>query len=200
MQQYRAGLRNEVVGCSWQPGRSHKGGKKSFCCVTTRRCKLRILNGLGRGPDSLAARFLSLGVSGLCLSGLAMLSLPSRRLPLADLPQAFRLPAVALIPAPWLVPMAAPLAQADPWPRSPPPGCTATFSRTLASAHGRCRLPGESLGRVLGILPERDQNANETLACQSMPFSGTRRRTKRLRKRASERDASSNAPLAALIR
>ena len=128
-------------------------GKKSFCCVTTRRCNLGILNGLGRGLDSLTARFLGLGVSGFGLGGLAMLGLPPCRLPLADLPQAFRLLAVALVPAPRLVLAATPFAQAGPRTRSAPSGRTATFSRTLTSAHGRCLLPRESSGRMFSHPP-----------------------------------------------
>jgi len=135
--------------------------KKSLCGVTTRRRNRRILNGLRHGLDSLAARFFSLGMSGFDLGGLAMLGLPLCRLPLADLPQAFRFPAVALVPAAWLVSAAAPLAQADPRSRSLPPGRTATFSRTLASAHGRCRLPGESSGRVSVRHPPRARSKRE---------------------------------------
>ena len=112
--------------------------KKSLCCVTTRRRNRRILNGLRHGLDSLAARFFSLGMSGFDLGVLAMLGLPLCRLPLADLPQAFWFLTIALVPASRLVLTAAPLAQADPRSRSPPPGRTATFSRTLTSAHGRC--------------------------------------------------------------
>jgi len=129
------------------------GAKKRFCCVTTRWRNLGILNGLGRGLDSLAASFLSLGMSDLGLGGLAMLGLPSCRLPLADLTQAFRFPAVALVPAPRQVLAATSFAQAGPQARPAPSGRTATFSHTLASAHGRCFLPGESSGRVLSHPP-----------------------------------------------
>jgi hypothetical protein len=129
------------------------GEEKRFCCVTTRRSKFGILKGLRRGFDSLAARFLGFGVPDLGLGGLTMPGLPPCRLPLADLPQAFRLLAVALVPAPRLVLAATPFAQADPRTRSAPPGRTATFSRTLASAHGRCLLPRESSGRMLSHPP-----------------------------------------------
>ena len=60
-------------------------GKKSFCCVTTRRRKFWVLNGLRRGLRSLAARFLRLGVLGFDVGVLAMFGLPPRRLPAADL-------------------------------------------------------------------------------------------------------------------
>ncbi len=78
-------------------------GKKSFCCVTTRRRNLWIFNGLRRGLDSLAARFLCLGVPGFGKDVLAMSGLPPRRQPPADLPAAFRILAIALVPAPGLV-------------------------------------------------------------------------------------------------
>ena len=78
-------------------------GKKSFCCVTTRRRNLWIFNGLRRGLGLLAARALGLGVPGFGLGGLAMFGLPSRRLPASDLPPAFRILAIALVPAPGLV-------------------------------------------------------------------------------------------------
>jgi hypothetical protein len=54
--------------------------------VTTRRCNLWVLNGLGRGLGPLTARVLSLGVLGSDIVVLATLSLPPRRLPAADLP------------------------------------------------------------------------------------------------------------------
>ena len=78
-------------------------GKKNFCCVTTRRRNLWIFNGLRRGLDSLAARFLCLGVPGFGKDVLAMSGLPPRRQPPADLPAAFRILAIALVPAPGLV-------------------------------------------------------------------------------------------------
>jgi hypothetical protein len=96
--------------------------KKNSCCVTTRRHNLGILNGLRRRLAMLAARFLGLGMSGLGRGGQAMLGLSPCRLPLADLPETFRILAVALVPAPRLGLAAAPLAQAGPQPRSTPPG------------------------------------------------------------------------------
>jgi hypothetical protein len=145
------GLRS--LGVRGTPADRIAGEKKSFCCVTTRRCKFGILNGLGFRLASLAARFLGLGMSGFGLGGLAMLGLPTCCLPLADLPKAFRVLAIALVPAPRLVLAAAPFAQTGPGTRSAPSGRTATFPRTLTSAHGRCRLPRESSGRVLSHPP-----------------------------------------------
>ena len=145
------GLRSRGVRDS--PADRRAGEKKSFCCVTTRRRNLWFLNSLRRVLDPLAAQFLGLGVPGFVLVGLAMLGLPSCRLPLADLPQAFRFPAVALVPAPRLVLAATPFAQALPRTRSAPSGRTATFSLTLTSAHGRCFLPRESSGRMFSHPP-----------------------------------------------
>jgi hypothetical protein len=127
--------------------------KKSFRCVTTRRRNLGALNGLGRGLNSLTARLFRPGMSGFGLGGLAMLGLPPCRLPLADLPETFRVLAIALVPAPRLVLAAASLAQAGAQARSTPSGRTATFSRSLTSAHGRCLLPRESSGRMLSHPP-----------------------------------------------
>ena len=52
---------------------------------------------------------LGLGVSGFGLVSLAVFGLSPRRLPLADLAETFRLLAVSLVPAPWLVFAAHPL-------------------------------------------------------------------------------------------
>ena len=122
--------------------------KKSLSCVTTRRRKLWVLNGLRRGLHSLAARFLVLGVLGFDVGVLATFGLPPRRLPAADLPQAFRILTVALVVTPRLVLAPAPFAQADPRARSAPSGPTAAFSRNVAGAHGRLDLPRESSGRM----------------------------------------------------
>jgi len=128
-------------------------GKKSFCCVTTRRCNLWVLSNLGRGLGPLAARTLSLGVLGFDLGGLATLGLPPRRLPAMDLPPAFRLLAVALVPAPRQVPTPASFAQAGPQARSAPSGLTPVFSFNVRGAHGRCNLPRESSGRMRKRFP-----------------------------------------------
>ncbi|HYA96357.1 MAG TPA: hypothetical protein VEC95_08815 [Terriglobales bacterium] len=71
--------------------------------MTTRRRNLWIFNGLRRGLDSLAARFLCLGVPGFGKDVLAMSGLSPPRQPPADLPPAFRILAVVLVPAPGLV-------------------------------------------------------------------------------------------------
>jgi hypothetical protein len=82
--------------------------------VTTRRHKFWLLNILRRRLGPLTARFLSAGMLGFDPGILTMFGLPPRRLPAVDLPPAFRILAVALVPTPWLVLAPAPFAQADP--------------------------------------------------------------------------------------
>src|SRR3974377_397916 len=68
-----------------------------ICCRVN---NLGALNGLGRGLNSLTARLFRPGWWGFGLGGLGMLGLPPCRLPLADLPETFRVLAIALVPAP----------------------------------------------------------------------------------------------------
>jgi|SRR5271167_1223984 len=103
-----SGLRPRAAHGS--PADRTKEGEKRFCCVTTRQRKLWLLNGLGRSLGPLTALPLCLGVQGFGVSLLAVFGLPPCCLPAADLPPAFRLLAVALVPAPRLVLAAAPFA------------------------------------------------------------------------------------------
>jgi hypothetical protein len=119
--------------------------KKSFCYVTTRRRNLWMFNGLGRGLDPQAALALCLGVPGFGVGLLAMFRLPPCRLPTADLPPAFRILAVALVPAPWLVLAPASLPKAGPRTRSAHSGRKAVFFLNVKGAHGRSNLPREKL-------------------------------------------------------
>jgi hypothetical protein len=160
--------------------RIREGGKR-FCCVTTRRRKFWFLNILGRGLGPLAARFLCLCVPGFGVCVLAMFSLPPRRLPAVDLPQAFRILAEALVPTPWLVRAPAPFAQADPWARAAPSGLGAVLSFTLAGAHGRFDLPREKLGEnVSAFSPGAIKTRTRRLLPSLRRSPGTRQRTKRL--------------------
>ena len=149
--------------------------------MTTRRRNRWVHNGLGRGLGTVAARFLGLGVLGSGVGILAMSGLPPRGLPAVDLPPAFRILAVALIPTSRLIPASAPFAQADPWAWLAPSGLRALFSRTLAHAHGSLYLPREK--------PEEDVSASSSGAIKmrterSLPSlkrsSRTRQRTRRL--------------------
>ena len=79
----------------------------------------------------------------LTTSGLA-----ASRLPAADLTQAFRVLAVALVPASRLVLASASFAQADPRARSPASGQTAVALRNVKGAHGSGNSQGKSSGRM----------------------------------------------------
>ena len=89
-------------------------GKKRWCRVTTRRRNLRFWNRLRWGLGLLTARAFGLGVPGFDVGALAPLGLAPCRLPTVDLPPAFRILAVALVPRPRLILASAPFAQADP--------------------------------------------------------------------------------------
>ena len=130
-----------------------EGGKKSFCCVTTRCRNLCTRTTLGRGFGALAARALSLGVPCLDLGRLAVFGLSPRRLPAADLTAAFRVVTIALVPSPGQVPTPAPFAQADPRSRSPRSSPTAVLPLNLIVAQGRPISRGRSLGRVCHHAP-----------------------------------------------
>jgi hypothetical protein len=100
-------------------------GKKRLCCVTTRGRNLWFWNIFRCGFGPLAACALSPGVPGFDLGVLAMFGLAPCRLPTVDLPPAFRILAVALVPRPRLILVSAPLAQANPRMRSARSGRTA---------------------------------------------------------------------------
>ena len=179
--------RSSVPGC----GASSRGirgsradrireGKKRLCCVTTRRRDLWILNSLGGGLGALAARALGLGVLGFALGVLATFGLPPRGLPAADLPLAFGILAVTLVPAPRLVLAPAPFAQADPRARSAPSGPRAVLSLNVVGAQGRFISQGKARGECANVLPGRYQNANQTIARESKLSQGTRQRIRRL--------------------
>jgi len=119
--------------------------KKKFCRVTTRRRNFWCWNGLGRGLGPLAARSFRLGMLGFDLGGLATFGLPLRRQPAENLPLAFGLLAVALVPAPWLVLASAPFTQAAPQARVAPSGLGTVLSFNVVVAHGRLDLPREKL-------------------------------------------------------
>jgi hypothetical protein len=135
-------------GVSSRDGRSSpadrtKEGKKKLCCVTTRRCNVRVKNGLRRELGLLPALLFLLGVLGLDTSVLATLGLPPCCLPAADLPQAFRSLTLGLVPRPRPVLASTSFAQAAPRARLAHSGRAAITSRDLETAHGRCFLPRE---------------------------------------------------------
>ena len=126
--------------------------KKNFCCVTTRRRNFWPLIRLGRSLGSLAAHALSLCVPGFGLGGLATFGLPPSRLPTANLPQAFRILAIVLVPTPWLVLPPAAFAQAEPRARSSHSGTAAALWFIVVGAHGSCFSQGIARGECLNIL------------------------------------------------
>jgi hypothetical protein len=135
-----------------------RGVGKISCCVTTRGRNFRVLNGLGRnfrvlnglGRDfgSLPALLLGLGMLGFDADVLTTFGLAASRLPAVDLTQAFRVLAIALVPAPRQVLASASFAQADPRARSPRSGQTAVALRTVKGAHGSGNSQGKSSGRM----------------------------------------------------
>jgi hypothetical protein len=124
-----------------------------LCCVTTRGRNFEILNGLGRGLVALTSLLFGLGM--LCFDAviLTTLSLAASRLPSSDLPQAFRILAVALVPASWLVLAPASFAKASPRTRLPRSRQTAVSVSTVEGAHGSCDSQGKSSGRMLPHSP-----------------------------------------------
>ena len=126
-----------------------RGEEKIFWCVTTRRRNFGVLNGLGCGLGALTAVFLRLGMLGFDAGVLATFSLAASRLPAVDLPQAFGVLAVALVPAPRLVFASTSFAQAYPPAWSAPSGQTAVLCFNVRDAHGSCDSQGKSSGRML---------------------------------------------------
>jgi hypothetical protein len=137
-------------------------GKKTFCCVTTRRRNLWTLSDLGRGLGLLAAHSLCLGVLDLGGGFLAMFRLPLRRLPAVDLSQAFRILAVSLVPTLWLVLASALFVQTGARARAALSGLGTVLSFNVVVAHGRFDLPTASPGRMCHHSPralsKRQQN------------------------------------------
>lgn len=144
-------------GSSWPvvhsiPADRTTESKKNFCCVTTRRRNFWTLRRLGRGLGSLAARALRCGVLGLDLGVLTASGLSARCLPAADLALAFRILAIALVPAPRLVLASAAFAQAEPRARSSYSGTTAVLWFTVDGAHGRVVSQGTARGECMNVL------------------------------------------------
>jgi hypothetical protein len=153
--------------------------KKNFCCVTTRRRKLWVLNGLGRSLGLLTALAFCLSMSGFGLVSLAVFGLPSCRLPAADLPPAFRLLAVSLVPAPRPVLAAAPFAHAAPWARSAPSGRAMRLSINVDGAHGRLDLPREKLGEDVTAFSSGDFKSRTRRLPVKLTSSGRRRQRRK---------------------
>jgi len=145
------GTRSRGVRSS--PADHKRGERKIFCCVTTRGRNFGILNGLGRDFGLPPALLLGLGMLGFDAGILTTFRLAASRLPAADLPQAFRVLAVALVPASWLVPAFASFAQADSRARSPRSGQTAVSVITVEGAHGSGNSQGKARGECWSHSP-----------------------------------------------
>jgi hypothetical protein len=110
--------------------------KKNFCPVTTRRRIFGVLRCLWHGFGALAAHSLLLRVLRFGCGIQAASGLPLRRLPAADLPLAFHILAVTLVPAQRLVLPPAAFAQADPRTRSSRSGTARVLWLIVVRAHG----------------------------------------------------------------
>jgi len=168
--------RNSAPGCGSSSEGAHgtpadrtKESKKNFCCVTTRRRNLGVLRGLGCGFGALAAHALRLCVLGFALGVPAASGLPLRRLPAADLPPAFGILAVTLVPTPRLVLPPAPFTQADSGARSPRTGTTGALWFNVAGAHGSDFSQGKARGDCANNSPRAlIKTGNQTDYRQSM--------------------------------
>lgn len=162
--------------------------KKNFCCVTTRRCNLGRLGCLGRHFGLLTARALRLRVLSFDLGGHATLGLPPCRLPTTNLPPAYGILAVPLIPTLRLVLASAPFPQADPQPGPSRPGTVAALWFIVAGAHGSVVLPRDSPGRMRQRSPRALIKTRTRPSLASLrPHQGTRQRRRPFLQRCSGR-------------
>lgn len=146
--------------------------------MTTRRRNFDRFGGLRQRSGTLTARTFGLGMLDFGCLFLPPPGLSLRRLPATNQAQAFRILAVALIPAPRLVLLSTPLAQANPRPRS----AAATVWLIMTLAHGRCFSQGTARGNVLPFPSGAFQNRQPD-GCANLYFrTGTRQRRKRLEK------------------
>ena len=148
-------------------------GKKVLMpiCVTTRRRNLWVLNNLRCELRPLAARFLRLGMPGSGRGILAVFGLPPGRLPAADLPQAFRLLTVTLVPAPRQVLTPALFAQANPRTRSAPSGLDDGVFAYLGGRPREELLPREKLGENASTFSPSAIKSRITRLLASLPCS-----------------------------
>jgi hypothetical protein len=160
---------SNVPGCEGRsqavrdsPADRIREGEKRCCCVTTRRRNFWFLNILRYGLGLLTARFLCLGVLGLDFGVLPAFGLPPSRVPTVDLPLAFLVLTVALVPTPRAVLATALFVDAGSLTRATRSGSGTVFFFNVVVAHGRYDLPRESSGRMRQHSPrapsKRQQN------------------------------------------
>ena len=130
---------------------SHKKIAKHFCCVTTRCRNFDRLGRLRLRCGTLTAQPLGLGVLDFDRFILPPPSLPLGRLPAPHQAQAFGILAIALVPAPRLVLLSTPFAQANPQPRS----AAIPISLIMTLAHGSVLSQGTARGARANVLPGR---------------------------------------------
>jgi hypothetical protein len=171
-------VRSHAVRSS--PADRIREGEKRLCCVTTRRRKFRFLNILGYGLGPLTARFLCLGMLGFSGAGLAAFSLSPRRQPAVDLPQAFRVLTVSLVPTSRVVIATALFVDAGSLAWAAGSGFGTVFFLTWWLPTGGSVSQGKARGECVNILPERHQYVNKTIGPSLKRSPGTRQRTKRL--------------------
>ena len=136
--------------------------KKSLSCVTTRRCKLWVLNGLtcrtslaGGAPVSAWACWVLTSASWRCLA-FRRGAVPAAQLR-AGIPDADSSAGCDTAAGICACTLCAGKSVGGP----APSGLTAAYSRNVADAHGRFDLPRESPGRVCNHSPRRYQNSNK---------------------------------------
>ena len=161
---------------------------KRFCCVTTRGATSGFSMALGAVLARCRRSFSAWACWALTRSSPTTFSLAASRLPTSDFPQAFRVLAVALVPASrWYL-----------RPHLLRKQVRGRGRRALAQGR-RLSLPwrvptgasisqGKARGECCRILLGRYQNSNKTLTCQSIVFSRTRQRDKRSHRRAGNKN------------
>jgi hypothetical protein len=167
---------SSVPGCGSRSAALHgtpdgrtKASKKIFCCVTTRRRILRILRRLRRGFDALAVRALRLGVLRFDGGVQAASGLSLGCLPTPDLPPAFRILAVTLVPAPRLVLLSAAFAQADPRSGTARAGTARALWFMVGGTHGSVLSQGTAREERATVLPERLSKSGTRPPVASLP-------------------------------
>jgi hypothetical protein len=142
---------------------------------------------LRRRWGALTADTLGLGVPGFGRNVLAPSGLPPRRLPAADLTQAFRILTVTLVPTPRLVLVPAALAQTDPRPRTSRTGTATALWFIVVGAHGSAISQGTARGERAIVLLGRLSKPGSRPPMASLPFAEGTRQGRKLREKGEPR-------------
>jgi hypothetical protein len=111
----------------------------------------------------------------------APFGLPSRRLPALDLPQAFRVLAIPLVPTPWLVLLSTAFAQANARTRTSRARTTTVLSLIMTGTHGSLDLPRDSPGGTCYRSPRALITTGHSRAFASLYFKKKTDRKERTR-------------------